>query len=192
VTSDHFAGVARDETDDPRPWAELVRQWSTLHPEFAYLPRKFKIAVTIATRDRAAILSYLDAILRVYNRFGRRDNKYKARIRILVKERTPAVFARDVEAEWAHLRGGPATVPDGECARLIETYVDLRHDDERFVDTVRRVGIEPFKERGHAPAHSCGGAAAHRARLSADRARGNLKRREVRRRDRVHASPHDA
>jgi sulfite reductase (NADPH) hemoprotein beta-component len=164
ITSDHFAGVARDETVDPRPWSELVRQWSTLHPEFAYLPRKFKIAVTGATSDRAAILvhdiglqlvrdaagdvgfrvvvggglgrtpivghvireflprseilNYLDAILRVYNRFGRRDNKYKARIKILVKERTPAVFARDVEAEWDQLAGGPATVPDEEIERL--------------------------------------------------------------------------
>jgi sulfite reductase (NADPH) hemoprotein beta-component len=164
ITSDHFAGVARDETVDPRPWSELVRQWSTLHPEFAYLPRKFKIAVTGATSDRAAILvhdiglqlvrdaagdvgfrvvvggglgrtpivghvireflprseilNYLDAILRVYNRFGRRDNKYKARIKILVKERTPAVFARDVEAEWEQLAGGPATVPDEEIERL--------------------------------------------------------------------------
>ncbi|MFO1314940.1 MAG: nitrite/sulfite reductase [Burkholderiales bacterium] len=164
VTTDHYAGVAADETVDPRPYAELVRQWSTLHPEFAFLPRKFKIAVTGATRDRAAILvhdiglqlvrdaagdvgvrvavggglgrtpivghvirefvpraeilNFLDAILRVYNRFGRRDNKYKARIKILVKERTPAVFARDVEAEWAHLRGGPATVPDAEFERI--------------------------------------------------------------------------
>jgi sulfite reductase (NADPH) hemoprotein beta-component len=164
ITSDHFAGVARDEIADPRPWSELVRQWSTLHPEFAYLPRKFKIAVTGATTDRAAILvhdiglqlvrdaagelgfrvvvggglgrtpivghaireylpraeilNYLDAILRAYNRFGRRDNKYKARIKILVKERTPEVFARDVEAEWEHLKGGPASVPDDEIERL--------------------------------------------------------------------------
>ncbi|MFO1324235.1 MAG: nitrite/sulfite reductase [Burkholderiales bacterium] len=180
VTSDHFAGVAGDETVDPRPYAELIRQWSTLHPEFAYLPRKFKIAVTGATRDRAAILvhdiglqlvvdahgaigfrvavggglgrtpiighvvreflpraeilNYLDAILRVYNRFGRRDNKYKARIKILVKERTPAVFARDVEAEWAHLRGGPATVPADEIARIAAffappPYATLPGDD---------------------------------------------------------------
>jgi sulfite reductase (NADPH) hemoprotein beta-component len=168
ITSDHFAGVAGDEVADPRPWCELVRQWSTLHPEFAYLPRKFKIAITGATSDRAAvlvhdiglqfvrdtmgdvgfrvivggglgrtpivghvireflpreeILNYLDAILRVYNRYGRRDNKYKARIKILVKERTPAVFTQDVEAEWAHLRGGPATVPDGEVERLASHF----------------------------------------------------------------------
>ncbi len=164
VTSDHFAGVAGDEVVDPRPYCELVRQWSTLHPEFAFLPRKFKIAITGATSDRAAILvhdiglqavrgddgaigfrvavggglgrtpivghvireflprdeilNYLDAILRVYNLHGRRDNKYKARIKILVKERTPAAFAAEVEAEWRQLSGGPATVPDEEFARL--------------------------------------------------------------------------
>ena len=183
VTSDHFAGVAADETVDPRPYAELVRQWSTLHPEFAYLPRKFKIAVTGATRDRAAILvhdiglqlvrdaagevgfrvavggglgrtpmvghvireflpraeilNYLDAILRVYNRFGRRDNKYKARIKILVKERTPAAFAADVEAEWAHSAGGAATVPAEEFDRLQAFFVPppyerLPGDDAAF------------------------------------------------------------
>jgi sulfite reductase (NADPH) hemoprotein beta-component len=183
VTSDHFAGVAGDETVDPRPYAELIRQWSTLHPEFAYLPRKFKIAVTGATHDRAAILvhdiglqlvldenggigfrvavggglgrtpiighvireflpraevlNYLDAILRVYNRFGRRDNKYKARIKILLKERTPPVFAADVEVEWAHLRDGAATVPDVEFARLQAffappAYERLPGDDPAF------------------------------------------------------------
>jgi sulfite reductase (NADPH) hemoprotein beta-component len=164
ITSDHFAGVARDEVVDPRPYCELVRQWAALHPEFAYLPRKFKIAITGAVNDRTAvmvhdvglvlvrnsagevgfrvivgggmgrtpiighvirdflpraeILNYLDAILRTYNRFGRRDNKWKARIKILVKERTPAQFARDVEDEWSHLRDGPATVPDAEIDRL--------------------------------------------------------------------------
>ncbi|MFO1398927.1 MAG: nitrite/sulfite reductase [Burkholderiales bacterium] len=183
VTSDHFAGVAADETVDPRPYAELIRQWSTLHPEFAYLPRKFKIAVTGAVSDRAAILvhdiglqlvldadgavgfrvavggglgrtpmighvirdyvpraeilNYLDAILRVYNRFGRRDNKYKARIKIQVKERTPALFAQDVEAEWQHLRGGPASVPDAEFARLASffpapAYETLPREDAAF------------------------------------------------------------
>jgi len=183
VTSDHFAGVAADETVDPRPYTELVRQWSTFHPEFAYLPRKFKIAVTGAMHDRAAILvhdiglqlvrdpagaigfrvavggglgrtpivghvireflpraeilNYLDAILRVYNRFGRRDNKYKARIKILVKERTPAVFTTDVDAEWEALRGGPATVPDDEFARLTAhfappAYEALPADDASF------------------------------------------------------------
>jgi len=164
ITSDHFAGVSGDEVVDPRPYCELVRQWATFHPEFAYLPRKFKIAITGATSDRAAvlvhdiglqavrnddgevgfrvivggglgrtpiighvireflpraeILNYLDAILRVYNRFGRRDNKYKARIKILVKERTPAQFAADVEAEYAHDAGSSGTVPDAEIERL--------------------------------------------------------------------------
>ena len=170
ITSDHFAGAAGDEVTDPRPYSELVRQWAALHPEFAYLPRKFKIAITAATADRTAllvhdvglqivrngegelgfrvivggglgrtpmighvireflpraeILNYLDAVLRVYNRYGRRDNKYKARIKILVKERTPEVFARDVEEEWSHLRGGPATVPDEEIERLAAHFPD--------------------------------------------------------------------
>ena len=174
VTSDHFAGAAGDEVADPRPYSELVRQWAALHPEFAYLPRKFKIAITAATTDRTAllvhdiglqivrddqgelgfrvlvggglgrtpmighvireflpraeILNYLDAILRVYNRYGRRDNKYKARVKILVKERTPEVFARDVEAEWSHLRGGPATVPDEEIERLATYFPEPAYE----------------------------------------------------------------
>lgn len=164
ITSDHFAGVAADEVADPRPHCELIRQWATLHPEFAYLPRKFKIAVTGASNDRTAvwihdigvvlvrsasgqigyrvivggglgrtpvigrvvreflpraeILNYLEAILRTYNRFGRRDNKWKARIKILVKERGPEKFARDIEEEWSTLQGGAATVPDEEFDRL--------------------------------------------------------------------------
>lgn len=151
VTSDPLAGVCPDEIEDPRPYCEIVRQWSTLHPEFSYLPRKFKIAVSGAAKDRAAtqvhdiglqmvrneagetgfevlvggglgrtpiigqtirpflakadLLSYLEAILRVYNRFGRRDNKYKARIKILLKETGIEDFTRQVEAEWAHVRG---------------------------------------------------------------------------------------
>jgi len=170
TTSDPFAGVTADEVVDPRPWCELVRQWSTLHPEFAFLPRKFKIAITGATDDRTAILvhdigaqavrdaagdvgfrvavgggqgrtpiighvirdflpaaeilNYFDAILRVYNRYGRRDNKYKARIKILVKEMTPAAFTHRVEMEWARLRGGPGTVPPEEIARLAAHFTD--------------------------------------------------------------------
>ncbi len=170
ITSDPLAGVAGDEIIDPRPWSELIRQWSTLHPEFAFLPRKFKIAVTGATVDRTAglvhdigaqavrnaagrtgfriivgggqgrtpmighvirdflpaaeLLNYFDAILRVYNRYGRRDNIYKARIKILVKELTPAEFARQVEAEWEELRGGPGTVPREEIARLAAHFGD--------------------------------------------------------------------
>ena len=147
VTSDHYAGVAADEVVDPRPWAELLRQWSTLHPEFSYLPRKFKIAISAATVDRAVVrghdiglvvkkneageigfevivggglgrtpmigktvreflpenelLAYCTAIMRVYNRFGRRDNKYKARVKILVHELGLPEFKREVEAEYA-------------------------------------------------------------------------------------------
>ncbi len=163
VTTDQFAGVSPDEVTDPRPWCELIRQWSTFHPEFNWLPRKFKIALTGATRDRAAIqahdigirlfqrdgetrfeilaggglgrtpilaptireelegkhlLTYLEAILRVYNRYGRRDNKYKARIKILVRAMTPEVFAEKVETEWASLKDGPGTVTDAEIVRL--------------------------------------------------------------------------
>lgn len=170
VTTDQFAGVAADELVDPRPWCEIVRQWTTFHPEFAYLPRKFKIAVNGSSDDRAAIevhdiglepvrnaagelgfrvlvggglgrtpvigsfineflpwqdlLSYLDAILRVYNRYGRRDNKYKARIKILVKALTPEVFAEKVEAEMAHLRGGSTTLTEDEVQRVARHFVD--------------------------------------------------------------------
>jgi sulfite reductase (NADPH) hemoprotein beta-component len=210
ITSDHFAGVARDETVDPRPYSELIRQWATLHPEFAYLPRKFKIAVTGATHDRAAILvhdiglqlvrndageigfrvavggglgrtpivghvireflpraeilNYLDAILRVYNRFGRRDNKFKARIKILVKERTPAVFTQDVETEWEHVRGGPATVPDEEIARLEAFFLPPAYEalpgddvgfraaiaDNRAFDNWTKRNLHPHKMPGYA------------------------------------------
>ena len=164
TTTDHLAGVAPDEIVDPLVWCELIRQWSTFHPEFAFLPRKFKIAVSGAAQDRAAtqvhdiglqalrgedgsagfrvlvggglgrtpvigtvireflpwpqLLNYLDAILRVYNRYGRRDNKYKARIKILVKELTPEVFRAQVEAEWACLKDGPATLTGAEVARI--------------------------------------------------------------------------
>jgi sulfite reductase (NADPH) hemoprotein beta-component len=201
ITSDHFAGVARDEVVDPRPYCELVRQWAALHPEFSYLPRKFKIAVTGAANDRTAvllhdvglvlvrnaagdigfrvivgggmgrtpiighvirdflpraeILNYLDAILRMYNRFGRRDNKWKARIKILVKERTPEQFTRDVEEEFAHLRGGPATVPDEEFERLAGYFT--------------RPPYETF----------CGDDSAYKAALADNRAFGNWVKRNV-------------
>ncbi len=164
TTTDQFAGVAHDELIDSRAVCEIVRQWSTFHPEFAFLPRKFKIAINGAVEDRAAtrvhdigihalqndagdlgfrilvggglgrtpmvghvirdwlprgeLLNYLDAVLRVYNRHGRRDNLYKARIKILVRDLTPKVFAEQVEAEWAHLAGGPAVIPDAEFARM--------------------------------------------------------------------------
>ena len=162
ITSDQYAGVAVDEIEDSRPWAEILRQWSTMHPEFNWLPRKFKIAVSGSGGDRAAIqvhdiglqivrkdgqlgfqvlvggglgrtpviaakirdflpqehlLTYLEAILRVYNRLGRRDNKYKARIKILVRALTPEVFAEKVEAEWVHLKNGPSTLTEAEIER---------------------------------------------------------------------------
>lgn len=163
TTSDQFAGVAEDEIIDPRPYCEIIRQWSSFHPEFAFLPRKFKIAVTGSERDRAAVqvhdiglqlltnnnnevgfkvyvggglgrtpvigsvireflpsadlLSYLEAILRVYNLSGRRDNKYKARIKILVRALTPEVFAQKVEAEWAFLKDGYSTLTQAEIDR---------------------------------------------------------------------------
>jgi len=167
VTADHFAGAAADEVADPRPYAEILRQWSSVHPEFSYLPRKFKIAVTGAERDRAAIqthdiglhlkknaagelgfavyvgggqgrtpmvakkirdflpeqhlLSYCTAILRVYNLHGRRDNKYKARIKILVHETGAEEFARQVEAEWASLKDGELTLPAADI-QAIDAY----------------------------------------------------------------------
>ncbi|KTT57374.1 sulfite reductase [Pseudomonas oryzihabitans] len=170
TTTDQFAGVAHDELIDPRPWCEIIRQWSTFHPEFAFLPRKFKIAVNGAALDRAAIevhdigleavrneagelgfrvlvgggqgrtphtgefireflpwqhlLSYLEATLRVYNRYGRRDNKFKARIKILVKALGAEAFAEKVEAEWAHLKDGPITLTDAEVARVSAFFVD--------------------------------------------------------------------
>ena len=164
TTTDQFAGVAHDELVDSRAVCEIVRQWSTFHPEFAFLPRKFKIAINGAVEDRAAtrvhdigihalkndagelgfrilaggglgrtpmighvirewlpraeLLNYLDSILRVYNRYGRRDNLYKSRIKVLVRDLTPQVFAQQVEEEWLHLEGGPATVPDEEYERM--------------------------------------------------------------------------
>jgi sulfite reductase (NADPH) hemoprotein beta-component len=167
VTADQYAGVAADEIDDPRIYAEIIRQWSTLHPEFSFLPRKFKIAVTGTPHDRAAVrvhdiglhmrrngageagfevivgggqgrtpiigktirdflpkrhlLSYLEAVLRVYNQLGRRDNLFKARIKILVNAVGPDVFAQMVEEEWAHLKDSPLALPADEIAR-IKTY----------------------------------------------------------------------
>jgi sulfite reductase (NADPH) hemoprotein beta-component len=164
TTSDHLAGITPDELDDPRPWCEIIRQWSTFHPEFSYLPRKFKIAVTGAPQDRAAslvhdigvhivrdssgelgfeilaggglgrtpiigqvvrkflprehLLSYLEAILRVYNLEGRRDNLTKARIKILVRSLGIEEFTRRVEAEWELLRGGGLRVDAAQIERM--------------------------------------------------------------------------
>ena len=170
VTSDQFAGIAPDEVVDTRPLAEIIRQWSTFHPEFAFLPRKFKIAVHGAERDRAVVqvhdiglhlyrddkgevlarvwvggglgrtpilgevihdalpwrhlLSYMEAIIRVYNLEGRRDNPYKARIKILVKALGIDEFRRKVDAEWANLKDGPTTITDAELARVSAYFVD--------------------------------------------------------------------
>jgi sulfite reductase (NADPH) hemoprotein beta-component len=168
VTADPHAGVAHDEIEDPRPWAEIIRQWSTLHPEFSFLPRKFKIAITGALKDRAAIafhdigirlvknkdgeigfrvyvgggqgrtpfvakeiiewlpkkhlLSYLEAILRAYNRFGRRDNMYKARIKILVHEIGIDAFREAVHEEWAYLKNHGFDLPEAEKDRILSAF----------------------------------------------------------------------
>lgn len=164
ITTDQFAGAAADEIIDPRPVAEILRQWSSLHPEFSFLPRKFKIAMCGATTDRAAIrfhdiglqattndageigwqvwvggglgrtpmigkllsgfvphehlLAYLESTLRVYNRYGRRDNKYKARIKILVHEEGIETIREQVEAEFAEVKGGVLTLPQAELDRI--------------------------------------------------------------------------
>lgn len=176
TTTDQFAGVLNDEIADPRPWCELIRQWSTFHPEFAFLPRKFKIAVNGSPEsDRAAVrfhdigvelnrnesgelgfrvyvggglgrtplvgqkireflpkehlLTYLDAILRVYNLQGRRDNKYKARIKILVKALGIDEFSRRVESEWEALKNGPGTLTQAEIERVATHFVDPDYDN---------------------------------------------------------------
>ena len=164
TTSDELAGVAADEIVDPRPYAEIIREWSTFHPEFAYLPRKFKIAISGAKEDRAAtavhdiglhvikneegeigfrvmvgggmgrtpilgseicaflpwqhVMTYLEAILRVYNQYGRRDNIYKARIKILVKAIGIEEYRRQVEQEWLDIKDGPGTVTEEELNRV--------------------------------------------------------------------------
>ncbi|TLF53393.1 nitrite/sulfite reductase [Halomonas urmiana] len=170
TTTDQFSGIAADEEVDPRAWCELIRQWSTFHPEFAFLPRKFKIAVTGAAEDRAAIqvhdvglrlwrdrqgevrikvlaggglgrtpmiaevvredlpwqhlLTYLEALVRVYNQFGRRDNKFKARIKILVKALGVDEFRRRVEEEWAHLKDGPQTLTAEALEAVAEHFIE--------------------------------------------------------------------
>src|SRR5688572_17684869 len=205
ITTDHFAGVASDEIVDSFVWCELIRRWSTFHPEFSFLPRKFKIAVNGAARDRAAtyvhdiglhalrnekgeigfkvivggglgrtpligavmreflpwrhLLSYLEAVLRVYNRFGRRDNIHKARIKILLKERGAEKFREEVEAEYAHLEGGPVTLTEADISR-IETrftrpvYQHLENQkqmgtDPIFLNWVKR-NVHPHKVPGYA------------------------------------------
>lgn len=175
TTTDQYAGVAVGEIEDSRPWCEIIRQWSTFHPEFAYLPRKFKIAVCGTPNDQAAtqvhdiglyikknidgeigfqvlvggglgrtpvigveicdflpwqhLLTYLDAIMRVYNRFGRRDNKYKARIKILVKALGAEAFKKKVEAEWQNDKGGPATLTEEEVERCKSFFTDPNYEE---------------------------------------------------------------
>ncbi len=217
VTTDEFAGVAADEEIDARPFCELIRQWSTSHPEFDWLPRKFKIAVTGAPVDRAAIhvhdigirvyrrrvapidnaseavlfdirvggglgrtpvigtlirqalparhlLTYLEAILRVYNRYGRRDNKYKARIKILVRAMTPEGFKAKVDEEWALLKDSASTLTTAEIARVaghfeppaypsrpntMEQLAAQRLADPAF-DRWVRLNASPHKHPGYA------------------------------------------
>jgi len=210
TTSDELAGVAADEIADPRPYAELIREWSTFHPEFAYLPRKFKIAISGSAQDRAATavhdvglhvikndagetgfrvlvgggmgrtpilgsvirdflpwqhaMSYLEAILRVYNQYGRRDNIYKARIKILVKAIGPEEFARQVEEEWRHIKDGPSTLTTEELQRVAshftapayETlpaidagYQRLQTEDKGFASWIKR-NVKQHKVPGYA------------------------------------------
>jgi len=180
ITTDHFAGVAPDEIVDPRALAEILRQWSTFHPEFAYLPRKFKIALNGAVEDRAAVLlhdiglhvvrndagevgirvivgggmgrtpiighviraflpwrhmlTYCESILRVYNRYGRRDNIYKARIKILVKALGVEEFTRQVDADWAENQDSPSVITDAELDRVAKHFTPHAYEKLAAVD----------------------------------------------------------
>ena len=183
ISSDHFAGAAADEVVDPRPYAELLRQWSSFHPEFSYLPRKFKIAVIASEQDRAAmrlhdiginivrnsdgelgaafyvgggmgrtpmiapcirefvpldrLVTYAEACLRVYNRYGRRDNKYKARIKILVHELGAEEYTRQVEEEYQHLLDSGVEPPFAELERIRTFFADPDFDSEAGEDIDR-------------------------------------------------------
>lgn len=210
ITTEQFAGVAKDELLDPRPLAEILRQWSTLNPEFAFLPRKFKIALSSSMEDRAAVrmhdvgvylykndagqkvlrvfaggglgrtpilssqirdnlpwqhlFSYVEAVLRVYNRHGRRDNKYKARIKILVKALGVDKFAAEVEEEWNHLKDGPSTLTEQEYERVAQFFRQDRYEqidendatleqhlaeNKRFAQWVKR-NVREHKVTGYA------------------------------------------
>jgi sulfite reductase (NADPH) hemoprotein beta-component len=195
VTSDQWAGVAPGEVEDPRIWAEILRQYSTLHPEFSFLPRKFKFAITASDHDRAAIkvhdiglrihknaqgetgfevlvggglgrtpfigktinefvshrdiLSYVEAILRVYNQYGRRDNIYKARIKILVHELGIAKFKQEVEEEWAQTRDGALTLDDAEIEDIrsrffYPEYEKLEDTPEQFTKALQNPNFEAW------------------------------------------------
>ncbi|HZY67257.1 MAG TPA: nitrite/sulfite reductase [Devosia sp.] len=190
ITTDQFAGAAADEIIDPRPVAEILRQWSSLHPEFSYLPRKFKIAMSGGPHDRAAIrfhdiglqaavnaegeigwevwvggglgrtpmiakqirpfvsnehlLAYLESILRVYNRYGRRDNKYKARIKILVHETGIEKIREEVEAEFAEIVGGVLTLPQAELDRIAAYFAAPEYERvNEIVDVPREKLSDP-------------------------------------------------
>ena len=191
ITTDQFAGAAADEVIDPRPMAEILRQWSSLHPEFSYLPRKFKIAMTAAPSDRAAIkfhdvglkavtneageigwevwvgggmgrtpmiaklirpfvehenlLAYCESIVRVYNRYGRRDNKYKARIKILVHETGIDKIREEVEAEYAQTKGGQLTLPQEELDRITAYFKtpDFELVNVTQLDVAREKAADP-------------------------------------------------
>ncbi|MDH5220715.1 MAG: nitrite/sulfite reductase [Betaproteobacteria bacterium] len=204
ITADHLAGVARDEIVDSFVWCEILRQWSALHPEFAFLPRKFKMAVNGARTDRAAtflhdiglhalrardgeigfrvivgggmgrtpivgqvireflhwphLLTYVEAVLRVYNRHGRRDNPYKARIKILVKARGIEALRDEVEAEWLHLKDGPSTLTEVEVRRVAgrftrpayEMLQDIELPQDGPFGAWRRRNVHPHKRAGYA------------------------------------------
>jgi len=211
TTTDQFSGVQADEIADPRPYCEIIRQWSTFHPEFAFLPRKFKIAVNASEKtDRAAIqihdiglqlvrneqgelgfrvhaggglgrtpmvgpvireflpeldlLTYLEAIVRVYNRYGRRDNKFKARIKILVKALTPAGFAEKVEAEWAQIKDSPTrltpdaitkfqgyfTEPDYQTLENASDLLGKQRFENREFDKWLTHNVDEHKKPGYA------------------------------------------
>jgi sulfite reductase (NADPH) hemoprotein beta-component len=210
TTSDEFAGVARDEIVDPRPYAEILRQWSTFHPEFAFLPRKFKFSITGATQDRAAIsindvglqvvkneqgeigfrvlvggglgrtpiigteiaafvpwqhvLTYAESIVRVFNEYGRRDNLYKARIKILVKALGIDEFRRQVEEDWKFTKDGPCTITQAELDRVAACFtspayesvpeedaavVAMQRDNKAFANWLNR-NVNPHKVNGYA------------------------------------------
>jgi len=187
ITSDEYFGIAPDEIIDPRPYAEILREWSTFHPEFAYLPRKFKIAISGSEEDRAAtavhdiglhvvknengeigfrvivgggmgrtpilgseiraflpwqhMMSYIEAIMRVYNQYGRRDNIYKARIKILVKAIGIEEFARQVEEEWADLKDSPSTLTEKELRRVASYFTAPTYETLPAFDA----GVEQFR-----------------------------------------------
>ena len=209
ITSDEFAGIASDEVVDPRPFAEILRQWSTFHPEFGYLPRKFKFSISGSPQDRAAIaindvglelvknaqgeigfrvlvggglgrtpiigteiaafvpwqhfITYVESVVRVYNEYGRRDNLYKARIKILVKAIGIDEFRRQVEADWKFTKDGPSTLTQAELDRVAAyfttpayeslpeedpTVAELLRNNKAFANWVKR-NVKPHKVSGY-------------------------------------------